>query len=46
MTGMVEDFTVAVDVDGQASPFSVLIDLQKAGRTTIWMPGEEHRDHV
>jgi len=28
MTGMVEDFTVAVDVDGQASPFSVLIDLQ------------------
>jgi len=28
MTGMVEDFTVAVDVDGQASPFSVLMDLQ------------------
>lgn len=28
MTGMVEDFTVAIDVDGQAAPVSVLMDLQ------------------
>lgn len=28
MTGLVEDFTVAVDVVGQAKPFSVLMDLQ------------------
>lgn len=29
MTGMVEDFTVAVDVVGQVEPYSVLMDLQK-----------------
>jgi hypothetical protein len=28
MTGMVEDFTVAIDVEGQAAPVSVLMDLQ------------------
>lgn len=28
MTGLVEDFTVAVDVEGDAKPFSVLMDLQ------------------
>lgn len=28
MTGMVEDFTVALDVEGQASPVSTLMDLQ------------------
>jgi len=30
MTGLVEDFTVAVDVEGQAKPFSVLMDLQNS----------------
>lgn len=28
MTGMVEDFTVAVDVDGQSAPLSTLMNLQ------------------
>jgi hypothetical protein len=28
MTGLVEDFTVAVDLEGEAKPFSVLMDLQ------------------
>jgi len=28
MTGMVEDFTVAVDVDGQSQPVSTLMNLQ------------------
>lgn len=28
MTGMVEDFTVAVDVDGQSGPLSTLMNLQ------------------
>ena len=30
MTGLVEDFTVAVDVEGYAKPFSVLMDLQNS----------------
>jgi hypothetical protein len=28
MTGMVEDFTVAIDLEGKAEPFSVLMNLQ------------------
>ena len=28
MTGLVEDFTAAIDIDGQAAPFSVLMNLQ------------------
>ena len=28
MTGLLEDFTVAIEVEGQAKPFSTLIDLQ------------------
>ena len=28
MTGMVEDFTVAIDLDGKPEPFSVLMNLQ------------------
>ena len=28
MTGMVEDFTVAIDLDGKSEPFSVLMNLQ------------------
>lgn len=28
MTGMVEDFTIAIDLDGTAQPFSVLMNLQ------------------
>lgn len=28
MTGLVEDFTVAIDLDGRAEPFSVLMNLQ------------------
>lgn len=30
MSGLVEDFTVAVDVDGEAKPFSLLMDLQNS----------------
>jgi hypothetical protein len=30
MTGLVEDFTVAVDLEGDAKPFSVLMDLQNS----------------
>jgi hypothetical protein len=33
MTGLVEDFTVAIDVEGQSSPFSTLMHLQ---------PGKPH----
>jgi hypothetical protein len=28
MTGLVEDFTVAIDLEGKAEPFSVLMNLQ------------------
>ena len=28
MTGVVEDFTVAIDIEGQAAPFSLLMNLQ------------------
>ncbi len=28
MTGVVEDFTVAIDIDGKAEPFSLLMNLQ------------------
>lgn len=28
MTGLVEDFTVAIDIEGQNAPFEVLMDLQ------------------
>ena len=30
MTGMVEDFTVAVDVDGRSTPVSTLMNLQNS----------------
>ena len=28
MTGLVEDFTAAIDIEGQSAPFEVLMDLQ------------------
>ena len=47
MTGLVEDFTVAVDVEGQSTPVSTLMNLQN-GQTasSLRLPGEEHREDV
>jgi hypothetical protein len=35
LTGAVEDFTVAIDIEGQAKPFSTLMQLQEGKPTTI-----------